>query len=256
MRIIAFKTKKVRVDDDIHFIVDKFLPKLQEKSIVVITSKIVSICEKNVLKDDGNINKKTLVKQEADYYLGDNYPNAYGHIITIKNNILVLSAGIDESNADGNFIFWPKDPCKSARNIWKYLRRKYRVKNIGVIITDSHMTALRWGVQGVGLAFCGFKPLRDYVGKPDIFGRPLQSTKGATLDGLAGAAVLIMGEGNEQTPLAVITDIPFVEFQNQPPTKKELKEMEISRKDDVYGPLLTAVKWSKGKNKTKGIFSD
>ena len=39
-------------------------------------------------------------------------------------------------------------------------------------------------------------------------------TKVDVVNALASAAVLVMGEGAEQTPLAVISDVPFVEFQN------------------------------------------
>ncbi len=57
-----------------------------------------------------------------------------------------------------------------------------------------------------------------------------------------------MGEGNEQTPLAVIKNIPFVQFQDRNPTEEELDELKISLDDDLYAPLLKAVKWKKGGN--------
>jgi F420-0:gamma-glutamyl ligase len=63
---------------------------------------------------------------------------------------------------------------------------------------------------------------------------------------LAASAVLAMGEGNEQTPLALMTDVANIEFQNQPPTQKELDDLKIELENDVYAPLLTAVKWKKG----------
>jgi F420-0:gamma-glutamyl ligase len=91
--------------------------------------------------------------------------------------------------------------------------------------------------------------LKNYVDKPDIFNRPLHSTRASILDGLATSAVLLMGEGNEQTPLAVITDLPFVTFQDHAPTSEELQAMQISREDDLYGPLLNSVKWEKGGKK-------
>src|SRR5579859_3751226 len=108
MQVTAYKTPKIQPNNDLYAILDKCLPKLEEKSVVIITSKIVSLCEGNVIKDDGKISKKELVQKEADYYLGDDYPTAYGHIITIKNNMLILSAGIDESNTGGYFVLWPK----------------------------------------------------------------------------------------------------------------------------------------------------
>jgi F420-0:gamma-glutamyl ligase len=55
-----------------------------------------------------------------------------------------------------------------------------------------------------------------------------------------------MGEGNEQTPLAVIEDVPFVKFQARNPLKKELESFHIDMEDDLYAPLLKGVKWRKG----------
>ena len=57
-----------------------------------------------------------------------------------------------------------------------------------------------------------------------------------------------MGEGDEQLPLAVITNAGFVHFQKRNPTKKELENLKIELEDDVYASFLTSVKWRKGKN--------
>jgi len=245
MHVTVYKTPKIQPNDDIYKILDTCLPSLQENSVVVVTSKIVGLCEGNVVKDDGSVTKEDLVPKEADWYVGDEYPAPYG-TISIKNNILCLNAGIDESNVAGYFALWPKDPYASAQTIWEYVRKKHKVQHLGVVISDSHIVPLRWGVRGVCLAYCGFNGLNVYIGKPDIFGKPLKSTRAGILDGLASAAVMVMGEGNEQTPLAVITDVPFVQFTGHPPTKKELQNMEITRKDDIYGSLLEAVRWKKG----------
>ena len=55
-----------------------------------------------------------------------------------------------------------------------------------------------------------------------------------------------MGQGEEQTPLATITDIPFVTFQNHTPTREEHDMLRIEKEKDIYGKLLTSVKWEKG----------
>ena len=68
MQVEVIKTQKIRVGDDLYHILDKSLPKLQEKSIVVIASKIIGICQNNVVKNDGTINLRELLKNEADYY--------------------------------------------------------------------------------------------------------------------------------------------------------------------------------------------
>ena len=99
----------------------------------------------------------------------------------------------------------------------------------------------------MAIAHSGFNPLKDYVGQKDIFGRELQFQKSNIANGLAAAAVTLMGEGNEQTPLALLEDISFVEFQKRNPTEQELADLLIEREDDIYFPFLKPAPWQKGK---------
>ena len=143
------------------------------------------------------------------------------------------NAGVDESNAKGNIILLPKDSFKSAQKLLRKLKQLYKVKLMGVVITDSRVMPLRAGVVGVALGYAGFKGLRDYRGTKDIFGRKLKFTQTDVADSLATAAVLVMGEGKEQKPLCVIEDAP-VEFSEKP----NRKELTIAPKDDMYRPLF------------------
>lgn len=244
MNINFYKTSKIKPNDDLYEMLDEYLPKIKERNIVVITSKIVSICQKRIIKKE-NINKEKLVYKESDYYLDKKYPKPYGYILTIKNNILIPNAGIDESNGNNNLILWPSEIQKATENIWEHLKRKHKVKMLGVIITDSKTTPLRWGTTGVCLSWCGIEALKNYIGTPDIFGNTLKVTKSNIVDGLAASAVLGMGEGNEQTPLAIIKDVPFVKFQNRIPSKKEINQIKLNINEDLYSPILCSVKWRK-----------
>lgn len=241
MKAQAYKTDKIKPNDNLFDILDKNLPALKENSILAVTSKIVSICENNVIPVD-KVDKTDLIYQEADKYLKKD-ESKYGFVLTIKNNILIPTAGIDESNGQNNYILWPKDPYKSANEIRKYLKNKFGLKNFGVIITDSKTTPLRWGTTGVAIAYSGLKPLNDYIGKKDIFGKEMRVTKANIMDALAVTAVLVMGEGSEQTPLAIIEETPFVQFCDNNPSKKEIKSLTIDINDDLYGPILTSVDW-------------
>lgn len=245
MLVSPIHTEVVSVGDDLYAALDPYLPALEERSVVIVTSKIVSICEGAVVKNDGKIDKHTLIKQEANSYLDIPISQTYGVTITMKDNKLVANAGIDESNGNGYFILWPRNPFRSATAIWEYLRKKHGLTHLGVVITDSHVIPLQWGTRGRALAWCGLEPLKNYIGTPDIFGKNLHATKASVVDGLAAAAVTVMGEGNEQTPLAIITDAPFVTFVNHPPTKEEIESLTIDPTDDMYAPLLTSVQWKK-----------
>jgi len=247
MKVTPIKTEKILSGSISLFeILNKYIKDLNENSVVVVTSKIIAICEGRVVKKISEEQKDELAKQEADLYLPREF-NQYGFMITIKNNMLVASGGVDESNGNGFYILWPKDSQKSANEIREYLAKKHNLKNLGVIITDSKLTPVRYGVTGYAIAHSGFNALRNYVGTPDIFGRLMQAEKTNVSDSLAAAAVLEMGEGSEQQPLAIITNVKSIEFQERNPTEEELEGLKISIGDDVFSSLLTTVKWQKGK---------
>lgn len=244
MKVTPLKTKAITVGDSLFAILDETITELPENSVVAVTSKIISICEGNVVKM-GETEKEALMKQQAEYYLPSKY-SALGFTITIKHSVLIPNAGIDESNGNGYYILWPADPQATANSIREYLAQKFHLKNVGVIIVDSRTTPLRWGVGGVAITHSGFAALNNYIGKPDIFGRPFKVEMVNVKDGLAASAVLVMGEGSEQTPITVIDDIPFVEFQDRNPSAEELQLLTIAMEDDIYAPLLKAVPWEKG----------
>jgi len=245
MKVIACKTKKIVLGDNLFAILDTYLPKLEEKTVVVITSKIISICQENIIKNDGKTDKKKLVIKEADFYI--EHDNEYGIVIpTIKNNVFLSNSGVDESNGNGDFILWPKNLEQTINEIWDYLRRKNNIKNLGVIVTDSRLIPLTFGLTGVAIGWCGFEAAQDYRGKADIFGRELKMSQKNIINGLAGAAEVVMGEGSEQTPLGVITDIPNIVFQDRPPTIDERNNLKIELKNDIFGKILNSVKWIKG----------
>lgn len=245
MKVFPIKTETVVYGKtDLLAFLKKNLNRLKEESIVAITSKIVSISEGSIIKI-GKIGKDALIKQESDYFISRHY-NKYNLTLTIKNNVLIPSAGVDESNGNGYYILWPRDPQKTANNIRKFLISTFRLKHVGVIITDSKTTPLRRGTTGVAIAHSGFLALKDYIGKPDIFGRKIAVTMLNIAEALASSAVVEMGEGGEQMPIVVIQDVPFVNFQNRNPNKKELKELNIELDEDLYAPILQAAEWKKG----------
>ncbi len=245
MKVTAIKTHKItQKDKDILNILDTYLTKIEENSVIAVTSKIIAICEGRIVQN--SISKDELVKQEADFFLPKE-SNQYNVYLTIKDNMLVATAGIDESNSNGNLVLWPQNPQDSANKIREYFKKKFKLKNVGIIITDSKSTMLRWGITGASIAHSGFKALNNKIGTPDIFGKKLEITQVNVSDALSSAAVLEMGEANEQTPLAVITEIPYVEFQDRNPNEEELSVLHYDMKKDMYEKILTSVPWQKGK---------
>lgn len=246
MRARALQTHIISPGErDLCAVLDQHVQGLPERSVLAITSKIVAICEGRVRPMAGT-DKQALIAEEAERYLPAD--SRWGVCLTLKQGLLVATAGIDESNADGWYVLWPGDAQRSAHAIRAHLAARHGLTDVGVIITDSRSTPLRPGVTGVALAHSGFLALNDYVGKADLFGRPLRMTKVNVLDALAASAVLVMGEGSECTPLAVLDELPFVTFRAGSPTAEEQARLRIAPEDDLYAPLLEGVEWRTGRS--------
>ena len=241
MNINSIKTHKIQYGDLLETVLNSYIVTLPERSVIAVTSKIISVIEgRYVDKKDTDI--KQLIQQEADQILKTD-KSLHNIYLTIKNGLLIPSAGIDESNVDDVYVLYPHDVWKTAEWIWQYLRAKHQIKELGVIITDSHTTIMRRGVTGIALSWCGFSPLYSYIGKLDLYGQPLKVTQINIVDSLAVAAVFVMGEGCEQTPMATITQAPHLTFVNRPPIKEERANMIISLEEDLYAPLLRSSQW-------------
>ena len=209
-----------------NFVATALSEHLRPGDIVAITSKIFSVAEHRTVSPD-SIGKRELIEREADRFLGE---GPYGVCLTIKHGIFIPSAGIDESNsAEGDYLLFPEDPFASSEALRRELVARLGVSPIGILMTDSHTTPLRWGVTGIGLGFAGFHPVHSLVGRNDLFGRPLQFTRVNRLDALAAAAVLEMGESDECTPLAIIrgATVEFSETINP-------ADIRIPLEEDLY----------------------
>lgn len=246
MQIIPIKTRKfLPPKDNLFSLIKENFKKLKprEKSIFVFASKIVAIGQGRCVKI-GSVEKDKLIKKEADYYL----KKGKRIILTQKNNVLISAAGIDESNGNGYYILWPKKPYQAAQKIYRFIKKQYKLKKFGVLITDSRRTPKRWGTLGIAIGYYGFYPLRDYRDQKDIFGRKFKYTLANLVDSLAVSALLMMGEGIEQTPIVLIKNVRNIEFKEFNTAKNNL--IEIEEKRDIYYPMLKTVRWKKG-NQTK-----
>lgn len=236
LEFIPVKTRIVHPPkDDIKDIIDNL--NIKDSDIVFITSKIMGIHEGRTIKTD-EIAKEDLIRKEAERYLP--YVNNTGdfHVnLTVTQNVLIPAAGIDESNADGHFIMWPKDPDASCRKIRDYLIKKHGVKNLGVVATDSHTTPLRWGVTGISIGLAGIEPLKDIRGEPDLFGRLMHVTKVDLIDPLTSMAVLLMGESNECTPIVILRGYQGIPFSDN----ASMQDFKILPSEDLYQALIDVI---------------
>src|SRR5688500_1674360 len=247
MNVRAIKTRKlIPPKDDLWEVLERSLPALEEETVVAISSKIVSIGEGRCVLASEVSDKDALITREADLYVDRRHmPGNFMH--TIARGVLTPASGVDLSNGAGHYVLWPEDPYASARELWRRLRRRHGVRRLGVIVTDSRSTPLRRGVTGYALAHHGFRPLLDYRGSRDIFGRKLRLSQSNHADAIATAAVLVMGEGNEQTPLALITEVPGIRFMQRAaaPSAREYTSLEVPLEEDLYWPLMKRAPWKK-----------
>jgi len=232
--VSACRTSLFGLGEDLASFIIRELPKakVKERSILCVTSKIMSLAERAVISTS-EISKAELVRKEADIFVSE---NDYGTGLTIKHGLLIAASGIDESNSkDGAYILYPRDPYASTQKLHARLISHYGLKEFGIILTDSHTQPLRRGVTGIGLAHWGFNAVQKRVGTRDLYGRELKMTYINALDALAVAAVFVMGEGDESSPLALVEGAK-VQFNSGRCTPDEV---QIRWEEDLYRPLFS-----------------
>ncbi len=231
MIIRTVKTAIFKPKENLLAFISHYVPCLIEGEVLVVTSKIVALSEGRFRKMTDLKGKEKIIRAESKFALKTKW--AY---LTIKDDLVMANAGVDESNGNGQIILLPQDSFKSASKIRNFFKKKYKLKNLGVIITDSHIIPLRVGVSGVALGYAGFQGLKDYRQKVDIFNRPFHLSCVNVSDSLATAAVFCMGEGKERRPLAIISGVSLAYINRVNPN-----ELKIDIRDDMYSPLFRKI---------------
>jgi coenzyme F420-0:L-glutamate ligase/coenzyme F420-1:gamma-L-glutamate ligase len=234
MIVKPIKTRIFKEGENLFDFVIKYIKKPAENSVVVVTSKIVALSEKRTIIIKNKNTKDETIREESDFVIRSKFAK-----FAIKNGNIIGSAGVDESNGNGKLILLPKDSFASARKLRAQLKKKFNIKNIGVLITDSRRLPLRLGIIGAAIGYHGFNGIKNHKGRSDIFGRKFHFSQTNVADSLATSAVLTIGECDEQQPLAVITDPP-IEFCDTPQD-----DMSVRVKDDIYAPIFLKILKSK-----------
>ena len=84
-----------------------------------------------------------------------------------------------------------------------------RTARIGVVVADSVGRAWREGTVGLAIGVSGLPARLDRRGEPDLFGRALHVTEVGIADSIASAASIVMGEGAEGRPAALVRGLSF-----------------------------------------------
>ncbi len=230
MLLIPLKSRLVKPSDDLMGVIKQSLKAQKEKlkngDILVIASKIVAYTQGRLILVKNKKEFQNLIKKEADKVLQEGEM-----VITLKNRILIPNAGIDNSNTPKGFvILWPKEPFKTAQTIRQKLMREYKLKNLGILISDSHCQPLRLGTSGIAISWAGFEGVEDVRKNKDLFGKKMKYTQIAIADNLASAANLLMGETNASVPFVIARGLK-VKWTNK---KASAKDYFISPKECIY----------------------
>jgi coenzyme F420-0:L-glutamate ligase/coenzyme F420-1:gamma-L-glutamate ligase len=193
---------------------------LQRGDIAVIAQKIVSKAEGRyvALKDIVPSERaRTLARQTGkDPRHVEVILSESGEIVRHRPNIIIAAhrlgyvmanAGIDQSNigssGDERVLLLPCNPDRSAAAFKAAFDEAFGT-DTGVIINDSFGRPWRMGVAGVALGAAGLPSLKDMIGEPDLFGRPMQVTAIAIADEIAAGASLLMGQAAEGLPVVIV----------------------------------------------------
>lgn len=174
-----------------------------------------------------------LVLQEAKRVV-----KATKEILIVENRLgfVCINAGVDKSNVEGEdaYLLLPADPDASARRIRSQIR-KLTGKDVAVVICDTYSRPFRRGQVEFAIGAAGMKVFRDYRGKRDLFGYVMKVKRSAIADEIASAAELLMGQGSEAMPVAIVRGLTGVKSSKD----VSVSELLIPEQEDLFRGTLS-----------------
>ena len=236
MIFFPIKTGIFKKDENLFiFFCTHLSQEIPENSVLVISSKLVALSQNRI----SQLEISELIHQECNNSEKNNSENSQkilsktgDFFLTEHSGIIIPNLGIDSSNSKkGIKILWPENPQKFADEFREKLQKKYEIKNIGVVISDSRMTPRRRGTTGVALAWSGISGVYDMRGHKDIYGRKLEVSTVNIADNIVSGSEILMGQADEKTPFVLVENFPekfFTEKQQNP------QDAVISQEEDLF----------------------
>lgn len=252
MEIRPIQTRPlVPPQDDLLAVIDGIDLELRDASVIAVSAKVVAIHEgRSVLMPQSEaevpLQRDQLAKKESELYLERDEAVPFPRVFTIHDGTFCSSAGIDASNGDGYFIMLPKHSFQFAHTLREHLKSAYNISQLGVLIVDSRTYPMRNGTIGLTLGYAGFQAMYDYRGTDDIFGRRYRAERINVADCLASTAVLAMGEGDESTPLTVMSNVPHIQFAEEDMPDDLFLTLKVPMEQDVFAQFFRDHDWKKG----------
>ena len=153
-------------------------------------------------------------------------------VVRRKDGLICLNAGVDKSNVQGRDMYTrlPPDSDASANKLLARLQ-ELSGKRLAVIIADTYSRPLRVGQVEFAIGIAGIEPIVDYRGLGDMFGYNLRYKYVALADEAAAAAELVMGQGTERTPIAIIRGLERMKWSKDRSLSKKLL---LKRRLDLF----------------------
>jgi F420-0:gamma-glutamyl ligase len=243
MEVIGVRTRILNPPkDDFYEVLRESLRDVRDGDIVLVSSKVLAIHQGRCISvKDTSLDD--LVEKESEGVISYYNEVLKKHFrITLKQSTLISSAGIDQSNGNGYYILWPEHSTEFCKEIRAYLCERFSLSRLAVICVDSHSLPLRYGAVGIAIGYYGMKPLKHYKGKKDLFQRKFKVERSNLIDMLASSGTLVMGEGREQMPIAIVRNMEGIEFIDY----DSREEFFVEPENDMYWPMLKVFK--KGEN--------
>lgn len=175
-------------------------PPLLDGDILVVTSKIISKSEGQIVAAD----REDAIAAETIRVVARRGPTT---IAQTRHGLVLAAAGVDRSNtAPGTVVLLPQDPDGSARQLRAGIAELTGIR-LGVLVTDTMGRPWRNGQTDTAIGAAGVQPLRDHRGQTDTFGNLLEVTVAAVADEVAAAAELVKGK-TDQVPVAIVRGLP------------------------------------------------
>src|SRR5208282_2640116 len=149
-------------------------------------------------------------------------------VVRRKDGLICLNAGVDKSNVDGDTVYarLPKNPDKSAVKIKNGIEG-LTGKEVAVTYSRPH----RVGQVEFTIGLAGLEPIIDYRGRKDLFGYQLHYKYVGFADEIAAAAELVMGQGVEGTPVAIVRGLSRMKLASATGLSKKLL---LGKKRDIF----------------------
>jgi coenzyme F420-0:L-glutamate ligase/coenzyme F420-1:gamma-L-glutamate ligase len=194
---------------------------LQHGDVLVVTQKIVSKAEGNIVNLDevqiSEFARSLAAESNKDASFMEVVLKESRRIVRMDRGILICetkhgficaNAGVDESNVNGarSITLLPNDPDKSAQQLRKHLQEfsgEGTTLDLAVIISDTWGRPWRNGQINMAIGVAGMEAIVDYRGQYDHYGYELHASVLAVADELASAAELVMGK-IDHIPVALI----------------------------------------------------